>query len=944
MEIAINEVSLLLGSLISKNDLHLQVKNAAKVFFPACRAAELVICHQQKSSIDCPMEVVLREIRNAKNGDITIKELSAEFAEHVIEAMTEKIGSRQLDITNPGIQHLISFYLNTPASFKEKNAQFIMIADRLPRSAVQKAQVLRQQLSVALNRVVRLEQLSLTGDDGIKGHGAPAEYDPEICCSRGGPLVSPPKRPVRREFMSFFGSLNEDEAANLPNKFMNYLCEKTRADTGFLLMKLPGSNEFVCHYRGDRILHEPVCVDLEDELLSSVINSRKGVCMQRPSEDHMKTISTLLRTTGKSIQLQAAASESSTEFETPLQVHSMLCCPFFGQSTGCLIGIIFLLNKRESAKFTQTDESIVQECMLYTLPLLRYSLAYLNERANTARSDEMLKVAGSIFTHMMDLTDLLLMIMQEARNLTKAERCSVFLLDRETNTLVAKVLDGLPTSPHKNTQFTTSEGRIVTLPEEIRLHPDQGIAGNVATTGELLNIKDAYKHPLFYRGVDEETGFRTRNILCFPIKDEKNGIVGVAQLCNKIGFPHFTHADEELAKAFAVYCCISIVHSLMYKRIQDAQNRARLANELLTYHMQVSEDKAEWLTTCNIPSVNTLLSNPASFLSIPREIKSEDDSFLALLGMFEDLKLINKWRLSRRTLAHFILMVCRGYRNPAYHNWIHAFSVTHFVYICGKNLPLAGKFLKNIEFLALFVASLCHDIDHRGTNNTFQLQSKSLLAALYSSDGSVLERHHFSQTICILNTPGCNIFEHFSEKQYGQMLDLIRDIILATDLAHHINISANQKQMVAHGYDVNDEGHHQLLLALLMTAADLSDQTKSWRNTVGVAELIYEEFFRQGDLEKAIGQNPVDSMDRERACVPQLQISFLDYIISPLYETFVRLFPQASAVIANIRRNRSRWKHILERAQRGELNANGLQIFNHDLIDDAQYPKNGSAM
>ncbi|KER33343.1 hypothetical protein T265_00833 [Opisthorchis viverrini] len=870
------------------------------------RAAELVFCHQQKSAIDCPIEVVLREIRNAKNGDITIKELSAEFAEHVIEAMTEKIGSRQLDITNPGIQHLVSFYLNTPASFKEKNAQFIMIADRLPRSAIQKAQVLRQQLSVALNRVVRLEQLSLTGDDGIKGHGIPVEYDPKICCSRGSPLVSNPKRPVRREFMSFFGSLNEDEAANLPNKVMNYLCGKTRADTGFLLMKLPGSNEFVCHYTGDRILHEPVCVDLEDELLSSVINSRKGVCMRRPSEDHVKTISTLLRTTGKSIQLQAAASEFSPEFEAPLQVHSMLCCPFFGPSTGCLIGIIFLLNKQETTEFTPTDENIVQECMLYTLPLLRYSLAYLNERANTARSDEMLKVAGSIFTHMMDLTDLLLMIMQEARNLTKAERCSVFLLDRETNTLVAKVLDGLPTSPHKN------------LPEEIRLNPDQGIAGNVATTGELLNIKDAYKHPLFYRGVDEETGFRTRNILCFPIKDEENGIVGVAQLCNKIGFPHFTHADEELAKAFAVYCCISIVH--------------------------VSEEKAEWLTTCNIPSVKTLLPNPASFLSIPREIKSEDDSFLALLGMFEDLELINKWRLSRRTLAHFILMVCRGYRNPPYHNWTHAFSVTHFIYICGKNLPLTGNFLKDIEFLALFVASLCHDIDHRGTNNAFQLQSKSLLAALYSSDGSVLERHHFSQTICILNTPGCNIFERFSEKEYGQMLDLIRDIILATDLAHHINISANQKQMVAQGYDVNNGEHHQLLLALLMTAADLSDQTKSWQNTVGVAKLIYEEFFRQGDLEKAIGQNPVDSMDRERACVPQLQISFLDYIISPLYETFVKLFPQANAVIANIRRNRSRWKYILERAQRGELNANGLQIFNHDLIDDAQYPKNGTAM
>ena len=46
------------------------------------------------------------------------------------------------------------------------------------------------------------------------------------------------------------------------------------------------------------------------------------------------------------------------------------------------------------------------------------------------------------------------------------------------------------------------------------------ISGHVALTGKLLNIKDAYSNPLFYRGVDEDTGFVTKNILCFPIKDD----------------------------------------------------------------------------------------------------------------------------------------------------------------------------------------------------------------------------------------------------------------------------------------------------------------------------------------------------------------------------------------------------------------------------------------
>ena len=50
-----------------------------------------------------------------------------------------------------------------------------------------------------------------------------------------------------------------------------------------------------------------------------------------------------------------------------------------------------------------------------------------------------------------------------------------------------------------------------------------------------------------------------------------------------------------------------------------------------------------------------------------------------------------------------------------------------------------------------------------------------------------------------------------------------------------------------------------------------------------VQVLIYQEFFSQGDLEKALGESPLEMMDRERACVPDLQISFLDNIAIPVY-------------------------------------------------------------
>ena len=114
----------------------------------------------------------------------------------------------------------------------------------------------------------------------------------------------------------------------------------------------------------------------------------------------------------------------------------------------------------------------------------------------------------------------------------------------------------------------------------------QGIAGLVGETGKFVNIKDAYQHPLFFRDIDKNTGFHTRNMLCFPIKDHQGAVVGVAELCNKIGgkfgcvqnsygfdvpfhFPgnFFTEYDEELAATFSVYCGISLYQVLPHLQL-----------------------------------------------------------------------------------------------------------------------------------------------------------------------------------------------------------------------------------------------------------------------------------------------------------------------------------------------------------------------------------------
>ncbi|VEL36976.1 unnamed protein product [Protopolystoma xenopodis] len=94
----------------------------------------------------------------------------------------------------------------------------------------------------------------------------------------------------------------------------------------------------------------------------------------------------------------------------------------------------------------------------------------------------------------------------------------------------------------------------------------------------------------------------------------------------------------------------------------------------------------------------------------------------AVLRMCDNLKLEARLKTTRLTLARFLLMARRGYRDPPYHNWTHAYTVAHFIYLCLRRLPLMENQLTELEAIAIFVASLCHDIDHRGTNNSFQVK------------------------------------------------------------------------------------------------------------------------------------------------------------------------------------------------------------------------------
>jgi Nif-specific regulatory protein len=146
-----------------------------------------------------------------------------------------------------------------------------------------------------------------------------------------------------------------------------------------------------------------------------------------------------------------------------------------------------------------------------------------------------------------DVISLLELITIETKELLKADRVSIFLLDREKCELWSVI---------------SQEKRI------IRLDARLGIAGSVAMTGQTINVADAYDHPLFYKEVDLQTGYRTRTLLAVPLRNLKGEIIGVGEAINKSD-GQFTDDDAELLQTLAAHVSDTIETTQLERQLQE---------------------------------------------------------------------------------------------------------------------------------------------------------------------------------------------------------------------------------------------------------------------------------------------------------------------------------------------------------------------------------------
>lgn len=249
-----------------------------------------------------------------------------------------------------------------------------------------------------------------------------------------------------------------------------------------------------------------------------------------------------------------------------------------------------------------------------------------------AREGEELLEIGRLLSSERDIPTLQRMIVRKARELTSSDAGSLFVIEEH--------------DAQKRLRFAvaqTGPGDDGVLMDALLPLATTSIAGYVAVTGESLRIDDAYAIPesspfRFNRAFDDKNTYRTKSILCVPMRNLQGNVIGAIQLINRK--PAFTlelespahtedvvrsydQHDERLLGALASQAAVAMENARLVDAIQNLFERFVHASvkaiEVRDKSTQGHSERVALLTVAQAEAINEIESGPLAGLHFTTE-------------------------------------------------------------------------------------------------------------------------------------------------------------------------------------------------------------------------------------------------------------------------------------------------------------------------------------
>ena len=658
--------------------------------------------------------------------------------------------------------------------------------------------------------------------------------------------------------------------------------------------------------------------------------------------DASKGISGYVVQTGKSVNISNVSMDPrfnpSIDKQMGFKSVSLLCVPIFvnnDEVVGCLTAINKLDSKNAIEEFNQGDEFVLSCVAANAGVAIKKAQLYSAAMRAYRKSASLLSIVRARSTDE-PIEQMLSVTIDAAYELLLPEKISVYLCDLQNREAwICASRDAL-------------EGFCVPF--------GHGVAGTVAETGKTIRIDNAYEDPRFLTFVDSQTGFRTKSMLCVAVPGfgTESKPIAVIQLINKLNGLSFDEDDEEALTDF----CHEVSWALRGKMLEvsllkvtrksksGVSMNSRYTNSMLeesllkeygsaTQRYKYSavqgtaginlaaklklkrsgqDNEAGASTSWSLSQIeNTLNVSLTDWSLDPFKIEAADMMRLTEY-MFRYYDLLEIFQIPETVLRKFIMAVHEGYNaSNSFHNFRHGWSVQHMSYLILRNG--AAEFLEPLDILAVLVASICHDIDHPGNNNAFEMLTQSELSDMYTDD-AILERHHASSTMKLLRDPSRQIVANLSLSDRILFRRQVVSGIMATDMAAHFNL-VEQMELCSKRqphFDIQEESSRRSLVGHIIHCADLSGQALPLDLSLKWGDCLMEEFKQQSLKEAALGLPLTPFMQGldEEINRMKLQYGFVSNIVVPLWEAISANFPALEHMHKNAVANKSYYRDLID--------------------------------
>ena len=630
----------------------------------------------------------------------------------------------------------------------------------------------------------------------------------------------------------------------------------------------------------------------------------------QPEIDHSRGIAAVVAATGRTY----SSNDIVTDDRYPMGYSNVMCAAVKSDN-GEVIGVITVFNKTNGqggiSPFNHDDQSLLESITSNaSVALFKSSLYEESLREKRKYAALVPVIRARTCPHSLDI--ILREIVMVVCQLLSSDSVSIFLVDHENREAIICAssgnLDG----------YTVAFG--------------QGAAGTVAAFCKSVLITNADRNSRLNAEVDNFGGLVTQTIMCVPVPGfkVKTAAAAVIQCINKKDGSNFDLHDEDAlehvcvelsnvlrSKAIELQELRSSTSNLSRKDYTDSTLQTSLLSEYGTVRHKAPTISPSMSRSTSSGLLNTLSLNPLTRLRgldmnsvdvMSAEVVSKhlschdtdpfelDDMTLIYLAkhMLNAYGLEERFNLDPDKLRVFLIAVHNNYHtNNSFHNYKHAWGTMHLTFqiLCGG----AALHLTSLDILALLVAAICHDLDHPGNNNAFEVATRSVLAERYCDD-SVLERHHCCTALRLLSMPEHDFIEKLLPADKTHLRRLITASIMATDMSQHFSLV---DQLISHSlrplpFSKKLTEERICLARLVLHAADIGAQTQKRGLALKWTNRCLDEFSSQGAKEKLLELELtpfMQGLDDELTRM-QLQVGFVGGIVVPLWTALAACFPK----------------------------------------------------